>query len=378
MVTEQQSQMRSEVSTDMIHRKNEEMEIDLIEICHKIIGIRKTLYKAAVIGLAIGVIVSLSIPKKYTVNVTLSPEMGSSKGGNGLAGLAASFLGSNVTSGGADALNASLSSDIVASTPFLLELFGMNVPVSDSDTITLKSYLDEQSSPWWSYVISFPGMVVGSIGNLFTNQEDENLTNSNSQGGIIELTKKENSKINFLKKNIIAAIDKKTGITNISVTMQNPKVSAVVADSVIHKLQKYIISYRTSKAKEDCIYLEKLFAERQQEYYIAQKKYADYVDTHDNLILQSIRAEQERLQNDMSMAYQIYNQVANQLQVARAKVQEEKPVFAVVEPAVMPLFPSGMGMKMYVILFVFVAVFFTIIWTLLGKGLLNSLKNEIK
>lgn len=96
------------------------------------------------------------------------------------------------------------------------------------------------------------------------------------------------------------------------------------------------------------------------------------------MILQSIRAEQERLQNDMSMAYQIYNQVANQLQVARAKVQEEKPVFAVVEPAVMPLFPSGMGMKMYVILFVFVAVFFTIIWTLLGKGLLNSLKNEIK
>lgn len=61
--------------------------------------------------------------------------------------------------------------------------------------------------------------------------------------------------------------------------------------------------------------------------------------------MQSVRAEQERLQNDMSLAYQVYSQVANQLQVARAKVQEEKPVFAVVEPAVIPLDPSGTSKK---------------------------------
>ena len=82
----------------------------------------------------------------------------------------------------------------------------------------------------------------------------------------------------------------------------------------------------------------------------------NYVDAHDNLVLQSVRAEQERLQNDMSLAYQVYSQVANQLQVARAKVQEEKPVFAVVEPAVVPLKPSGMGLKIYILLFVFLSV----------------------
>ena len=37
------------------------------------------------------------------------------------------------------------------------------------------------------------------------------------------------------------------------------------------------------------------------------------------------------MQNDMNLAYQVYSQVATQLQVARAKVQEAKPVFAVVE-----------------------------------------------
>lgn len=61
--------------------QTEELEIDLMEILRKIIAIRKTLYKAAVIGLILGIIVSFSIPKQFTVNVTLSPEMGNSKGG---------------------------------------------------------------------------------------------------------------------------------------------------------------------------------------------------------------------------------------------------------------------------------------------------------
>ena len=56
--------------------KADEMEIDLMDILRKIIAIRKILYKAAGIGLVIGIIVAFIIPKKYTVEVTLSPEMG--------------------------------------------------------------------------------------------------------------------------------------------------------------------------------------------------------------------------------------------------------------------------------------------------------------
>ncbi|GCB35817.1 chain-length determining protein [Bacteroides faecalis] len=358
--------------------KADEMEIDLMDILRKIIGIRKTLYKAAGIGLIIGIIVALSIPKQYTVQITLSPEMGNSKGNNGLAGLAASFLGSGATVGdGMDALNASLSSDIVSSTPFLLELLEINVPVSDKGgNTTLTSYLDTQSSPWWSYVFGIPGMVIGGVKSLFTVDNEES-TVDKMRSGMITLTKEEKEKIDALKKNISATVDNKTAMTSVSVVFQNPKVAAVVADSVVHKLQECITGYRTSKAKEDCIYLEKLFKERQDEYYTAQKKYATYVDTHDNLILQSVRAEQERLQNDMSLAYQVYSQVANQLQVARAKVQEEKPVFAIVEPAVVPQQPSGTGKKTYVILFVFLAVVVTSVWKLWAKDLLDKLKKEL-
>ena len=353
---------------------DEEIEIDLMCILRKIMGIRKKIYKAAGIGLVIGVIIAISIPKQYTVEVTLSPEMGSTKGG-GLSGLAASFLGSDVTMGdGTDALNASLSADIVSSTPFLLELSTMKIPVLKNEMMTLNAYLDEESSPWWSYVIGFPGMVIGGVKSLFIEGEDEFISSDKVSQGTIELSKKELGKIGVLKKMIVASVDKKTSMTSVAVTLQEPRVAAVVADSVVKKLQEYIIDYRTSKAKEDCIYLEKLFKERQQEYYAAQQKYADYLDSHDNIILQSVRSEQERLQNDMSLAYQIYSQVASQLQVSRAKVQEEKPVFAVIEPAVVPLTPSGTDKKICVLAFIFLSVCIVIFWHLLGKDFLNKFK----
>ena len=356
------------------NHNDEEIEIDLIGILRKIIGIRKTIYKAAGIGLVVGIIVAISIPKQYTVGVTLSPEMGGSKGG-GLSGLAASFLGSGVSMNeGTDALNASLSADIVSSTPFLLELSTMKIPALEGGTMTLNVYLDEESSPWWSYVIGLPGMVIVGVKSLFTEEESESVPSDKANLGTIELSKKESKKIEALKKKILASVDKKTSMTTVSVTLQNPKVAAVVADSVVRKLQEYIIDYRTTKAKEDCLYLERLFKERQQEYYDAQKKYADYMDSHDNIILQSVRAEQERLQNDMSLAYQVYSQVANQLQVARAKVQEEKPVFAVVEPAVIPLYPSGTSRKIYVLAFIFLSVCIVISWKLFGEDILNKFK----
>lgn len=102
------------------------------------------------------------------------------------------------------------------------------------------------------------------------------------------------------------------------------------------------------------------------------------MDANSNVVFQSTLAERERLQNDMNLAYQVYSQVAQQLQVARAKVQEEKPVFAVVEPAVVPLNPSGTSRKVIVLGFIFLAVAFTGAWELLGKKYWQLLKEGLK
>lgn len=345
---------------------DDELQIDWMGILRQVLAIRKTLYKAAGIGLVVGILIALGTPKQYTVSVTLSPEMGSGKSGGGLASMAASFLGGSVGTDSPDALNATLAPDIVASTPFLLELFHARVVSQDKqiDT-TFTAYLDEQKSSWMGYVLAAPGMAIGGIKSLFTDEEKEDT--ATVQKGAIELSEEDAAKLDGLRKAIAAEADKKTGITTLTVTLQDPKVAATMADTVVSKLQQYISAYRTSKAKEDCQYLEMLYKERQQEYYAAQQRYARYVDANSNMVFQSTMAERERLQNDMNLAYQVYSQVAQQLQVARAKVQEEKPVFAVVEPAVVPLQPSGTSRKVIVVGFIFLAVALTGAWQLWGK-----------
>lgn len=354
--------------------ENDELEIDWMDILRRIIAIRKTLYKAAGIGLVLGIIIALSTPKQYTVSVTLAPEMGSDSKSGGLASLASSFLGGGSMGNSPDALNAALSSEIVASTPFLLELFDTRVQTLDEELdTTLVAYLDEQRGSWLGAVLAAPGMAIGFVKGLFTEETDTVATLNPFQ-----LTKKESQKVEFLRKNIVADIDKKTGITTLSVTLQDPKVTAMVADSVVAKLQQYIINYRIAKAKEDCAYLEQLYKERQKEYYDTQQRYARYVDANKSLVLQSVRTEQERLQNDMNLAYQVYSQVAQQLQVARAKIQEEKPVFAVVEPATIPLQPSGTSRKIIVLGIILLAVIATSAWILLGKPYWEQLKQHLE
>lgn len=355
---------------DVQEPENDEITIDWMGILRKIIAIRKTLYKAAGVGVILGIIIALSIPKQYTVTVTLSPEMGGDKVSGGLASLASSFLGGS-SSNSPDALNATLAPDIVASTPFILELFNTKVQTLDGELDTsLVAYLDEQKSPWFSYIIKTPGMAIGAIKSLFSEEAD-----TTSALNPFQLTEEESEKVESLRKVITADVDKKTAKTTISVTLQDPKVTAIVADSVVAKLQQYIIDYRIKKAKEDCAYLEQLYKERQQEYYDAQSKYAHYFDSNRNIALQSVRAEQERLQNDMSLAYQVYSQVAQQLQVARAKIQEEKPVFAVVEPATVPLHPSGTSQKVILIGVVFLTICGTGAWKLLGSKYWDKIKN---
>ncbi len=101
------------------------------------------------------------------------------------------------------------------------------------------------------------------------------------------------------------------------------------------------------------------------------------MDANKNVVLQSVRIEQERLQNEMNLAYQVYSNVATQLQMAKAKVQEAKPIFAVVEPATVPLQPSGISRKMILIGVVFLAVAAAAAWVLFGQDLLKTLKEKM-
>ena len=356
--------------------EEDELEIDLMEYARKLWAARKLLLKVAGVAFLLALVIHASLPTKYTAKVMLASE-GTKGGANSLSGMAA-MLGFGNFSGGTDAsaLNFSMASDIVASTPFILELFDTPVQTIDGkmDT-TIVAYLETESRPWWNTVMALPSMAIGGIKSLFTS-EDEVVGKE-----VIDpfrLTPSQMGRIGAIKSIIKAEIDKKSSMTTISVTLQDPLIAATMVDTVVVKLQKYITNYQVSKAQEDCEYWEQLYKERQNDYYTAQKNYAEYMDANKNVILQRVRSEEERLQNEMNLAYQVYSNVATQLQMARAKVQETKPSFTVFEPASVPLYPSGLSAKILILGLVFLAVMAASAWVLFGKDLWASLKEGLK
>lgn len=359
-----------------IPQEEEELEIDLMEYARKLWGARKLLIKVAGIAVIIGVIIALTTPKQYTVSVKLAPE--SSKSGGGLSSIASMLgVGGLNMRSDADALNITLYPDIVSSTPFILDL--LDTPVSTMDEeqpdTTLLGYMKEYtSSSLMGTVMSLPFKAIGGVMSLFKSEEEEEGKNEINP---FHLTKKQSTTVTGLRRLIVANVDKKTGVTTVSVTMQDPMVAAILTDTVIVKLKEHITKYRVSKAEEDCKYWEQLNEQRKDEYYQKQKVYAEYVDANKNIILQSVRIEQERLQNEMNLAYQVYSNVATQLQMAKAKVQEAKPVFAVVEPASVPLLPSSTSRKMILVSVVFLAVAGAAAWVLFGEDLWKKLKEGL-
>lgn len=359
------------------YQEIEEQEIDLMEYVLKLWAARKLLLTVAGIAVIVGIVIALTTPRQYTVSVTLAPE--SSRGGGGGLSSIASMLGVGGFNMGsdADALNVALYPDIVSSTPFILDL--MDTPVKSIDEeipdTTLAVYLkDNTKSSLIGTVISLPFRAIGGLLSLFKSEEELKTDTINP----FHLTYEQSLTVNSLKKLISANVDKKTGVTSVSVTMQDPLVAAIITDTVVVKLQEHITKYRVSKAEEDCKYWEELNDQRREEYYAKQKCYAEYVDSNKNVILQSVLIERERLQNDMNLAYQVYSNVATQLQMARAKVQEAKPVFAVVEPASVPLRPSGTSKMMTVIGTIFLAIMGAGAWILFGKDLLAKMKGGLK
>jgi hypothetical protein len=356
-------------------QQEEEMEIDLMELARKLWANRKVLYKAAGIGALLGIVIALSTPKKYTVDVILSPEV--TKTGTTSLSNITSMLGLGNSNLGADqdAFNITMFPQIAASTPFVVELFDVPVvPEDEEQPVRLWDYMDNSKGSWLGAVLSLPGQAIGAVMSLFSSDEEEASDTIN----VFHLTKDQSQKVEILQKAITADVDKKTGVTTVSVTMNDPVVTATLADSVVAKLQDYVTRYRVAKAQNDCDYYEMLYKERQQEYYEKQALYAQYVDANKGVILHTALTERDRLQNDANLAYQVYSQVATQLQAARAKVQEAKPVFAVVQPATVPIFPSGMSRKVLALAIVILSVGGTGAWILFGRDYWEKVKAGLK
>lgn len=354
----------------------QEQEIDLLELAKKVWNSRKLILKVCGIGTLIGLIIGLSTPEEYTASTLIAPEgyrKSSSSGMSALADMADIDISSSTTTE-RDAIYPSLYPSIVNSTPFLIRLFNIKIHEQrDSTTITLSQYLKEhQKKPWWSTITSAPFRLIGWTMSLFSEKEEVEKTKHTIDP--FRLTREEAGMAGTIASRINIEVDKKKRTITIFVTMQDPLVAAVVADTVGAHLKEYVTEYRTAKARRILEYAKRLRQEAQMEYHKAQKEYTRYADANRGLVKLTSRAELAKLENEMNLALVTYKQAEQQVQVAIAKVEKVRPVYTVIQPVQVPLRPSKPQKMMILMACIFLSGAGSVGWILFARDFLKNMK----
>lgn len=345
-------------------------EIDVFGIIKKMIKEWKLLLSFIVVAAVVGVIVALNTPKTYTTTVVLAPEF--SNGGSLPEGLSsiASMVGvsiGNNAQNGVDAIYPQIYPDVLMSSDFIVNLFGVEVQQEDEDI--RKSYykhlLEDVKVPFWNYPMIWISQLLSTPDDTIHNAKELNS---------FSLTKKQSKVLDMVRASMSCIVDKNTSVISISVTDFDRKVSAIMADTVQRRLREYITVYRTQKARNDLEYTEKLYKESRAEYICAQQKYSSYADSNEDLWLESFKAKRDELENEMQLRYNIYTQISQQLQLAKAKVQERTPVFSVIQGATIPIKASSMPRSFIVLIYMFLGILADMLWILYLRNFVKRQK----
>ncbi len=352
----------------------DEMSIDWMGILKKILKRWKFIFLVTFIFSVLGVTYALMMKRTYTVTMTLAPELQNRSGGS-LSALA-SMLGGNMNLNSTpDALNITMFPQISSSNPFLCSL--LEVPVTPyvpkklevqgvrPDTTTVFLHMLHRDKP-----LSPRKAKKQAEADAKYLYDDSVIQPDN-------LTPRQGFAVKALKQAINTTVDNKTGVTTITVVMDDPMIVKQVSDTVCQRLQDFVTRYRIKKATADYEYYVELADEARRKLVRAQASYAARVDYDRSVILQSVNSERQRLESEVQLAQQIYSQMAQQRELAKAKIQEDKPVYAVMQPASVPLRASNSRAKVCIIFF-FVGFLLSCAWVAFGEDFFKKTKEELK
>ncbi len=354
-----------------------EEEIDLIELARKIWAERKLIARTVGVFVALGLLVAFGSTTEYRSEARLLPELRKEEGGasgllnrfSGLSGLAGIDLG---MMGGVDAISPQLYPEVLKSTPFMLHLLNTRVEIPSLDTTaTVYDYMTElKKTSLMGYIGKFTVGLPGTILKMFR-KEDKTVPNTRTGSrGPIRITKMQSEVIEELQDRIRANTDQKNGVITVSAEFPDPVLAAQVAEEALDYLQEYITNYRTNKAANDLAFIREQHDRARGDFEKAQQALATFRDENRNVISARVQSEEERLQAEYNLAFNVYNSLAQQLEQARIRVQEETPVYTQLDPVKIPAEKSKPRRLVLLTIFIILSVSLSIFWIII-KPLFN-------
>jgi len=287
------------------------------------------------------------------------PEMRSSQGGasnllqqyGGLLGMRGS-----TDMGQEGMIPPQLYPQIVQSLPFQLELLNQEVQFNEFDTTTtVYSFFDEVYTP--SVLTYIKGYTVGLPGKIIGNFREESPKTALPRGfeadSIISVTKAQMQIIENMRGRVNVSLNEETGVLNLTVEMPDPNAAAQVAKTSIELIKEYVTLYRTRKAQEDLQFSEEQLVSAEERFRESQDRLADFRDANINLSSARAQTQQQRLQSEYDLTFNVYNSMAQQVEQAKLKVQEQTPVVSILQPVQVPVDDTTSGLLILIIYTIF-------------------------
>lgn len=353
-------------------------EIDLVALMLHIWGGRALILKTIGVFVVLGLIIALTSPPRYTASVKLIPESNKSMSLGALGGLAAQFGFGGTTAGTeAGGIPPDYYPEIVKSVPYLKLLMQQPFDLPQTGPVSLYDYYHEYMQGSFigsvkKYTIGLPGVIIGWI----KGEPEEVVVTGDSASAVVRLSEEEREVLEWLQESLTLSIGKEIGMITLSAEMPTAELSAEVSGYAAQLLSEYAISYKTDKAREDLAFVQERYAEAEERFEATQEALARFRDSSHGSLTALAQTQQQRLQSDYDLAFNVYKALAQQLEEARLKLQEETPVVKIIEPAVVPDEKSAPKRKMIMIVSVFLGGFVGI-GLLFGLMLWGNLKGQI-
>ncbi len=350
-------------------------EIDLIVLAKTIWEGRRTIILSVLICMFIGLAVALLSPKEYTASATLVPQISdnSSKIG-GLSSLAA-MAGFNLDMvKGSSELSPVVYPQILSSIPFQMEILNTQFIFPEvQEPVSIFQYYNEIRKPG---LLDFVKKItLGLLKNIVKALKPSPVLESNENIHLLTLTKEQNEIRKFIEESISLEVNDKEGYLTLSYRSEDAVLSAQVAEKAQQLLQQYITEFKIEKASAQLEFIEERYTENKKEFEKAQEALAAFRDRNKNVTSARARTQEERLQSEYQLAFDVYSELAQQMEQARIQVKEETPVFSIIKPVTVPIEKSRPNRPMILIIWTFLGGIIGIGW-IFGKQFLAAVKER--
>jgi uncharacterized protein involved in exopolysaccharide biosynthesis len=390
------------INTDVIDR----IEIDLIEKANVLWKGRKIILIITVFFSLFGLFHYSSGPEEFESTATLIQEIettGRFDGGNALL---RSLAGSNISSmGGSGNLAAAargraplpvnLYPTIINSTDFMKDLIYREFEFSSMDTtLTLYDYFKEYHQPpvrasvyghIGDMTFFLPLTILKETRTLLRNasrsistkqgpqsvQDDGVLAVSSAEIPVMDerllsVTRDELRIINNMRTRINVIIGGST--TEIITTLPDPKAAALVNAALVERIQEYMTEYRIEKARQNLEDVIEQYEDARLRYEEAQLALAEYLDSNINVRSNIARTREEYLRDQRNLRFNVYNNLAQEVEQARLSLNQEIPVFNMLERPNIPISPSTGSSNMILVFSVLLGLFAGGGWVLIRSS----------